>query len=103
MNLKNLVKKAALPAIVAGTTLPALAGTGGTEFNTVYDQISGWTEGTLGKTITVSALLVGLGVGVIKQSVIAAVVGLAMAMVAAFGPGVIEGVFTAAMPITQSI
>jgi len=103
MNLKNLVKKAALPAIVAGASLPALAGTGGTEFNTVYDQISGWTEGTLGKTITVAALLVGLGIGVIKQSVIAAVVGLAMAMVAAFGPGVIEGVFTASMPITQSI
>lgn len=81
----------------------AFAGAGGTEFTTVYDSISGWANGTLGKTLAVSALLVGLGIGVIKQSVMAAVVGVSAALVAGYGPDVIDGVVSAAIPITSSI
>ncbi|CAN7643407.1 hypothetical protein LJR129_004991 [Acidovorax sp. LjRoot129] len=79
------------------------AGGGGTEFTQVYDQITGWANGTLGKTLGVSALLVGLGVGVIKQSVIAAVVAVAMALTAGFGPGVIDGVISSGLLIVNPI
>jgi len=81
----------------------AMAGAGGTEFTPVHDQIAGWMNGTLGKALAVSALLVGLGIGVIKQSVMAAAVGVAMALVAGFGPSVIDGVITAALPIVNTI
>lgn len=90
-------------AIVAAVPLQAMAGVGGTEFTEVYDQLTGWANGILGKVLGVAALLVGLGVGVIKQSVIAAVVGIAVALTAGFGPGVIDGVITSGVSIINQI
>lgn len=81
----------------------ARAGAGGTEFTQVYDQLTGWANGTLGKVLGVAALLVGLGVGVIKQSVIAAVVGISIALTAGFGPGVIDGVVSSGVAIVNPI
>lgn len=81
----------------------AMAGAGGGEFTEVYDQLTGWANGVLGKVLGVAALLVGLGVGVIKQSVIAAVVGIAMALTAGFGPGVIDGIITSGVAIVNHI
>ena len=99
---KNL-QLVALVAVAAMLPLQAMAGAGGTEFTQVYDQLTGWANGTLGKVLGVSALLVGLGVGVIKQSVIAAVVGIAMALTAGFGPGVIDGVISSGIAISKAI
>lgn len=93
----------ALAMVVALAPMQASAGAGGTEFTQVYDQLTGWSNGTLGKVLGIAALLVGLGVGVIKQSVIAAVVGIAMALTAGFGPGVIDGVISTGMAITTPI
>ena len=90
-----------IAAVVA--PMQATAGAGGTEFTQVYDQLTGWSNGTLGKTLGLAALLVGLGVGVIKQSVIAAVVGIAMALTAGFGPGVIDGVISSGVAIGTPI
>ena len=100
------VEKLLMLAIALAFALAAMssqAGAGGTEFTQVYDQITGWANGTLGKTLAVSALLVGLGVGVIKQSIIAAVVGVAMALVSGFGPGVIDGVISSGVAIVSPI
>jgi len=94
---------ALLVAVAISVPLQAHAGAGGTEFTQVYDQLTGWANGTLGKVLGVSALLVGLGVGVIKQSVIAAVVGIAMALTAGFGPGVIDGVISSGIAIVNPI
>jgi len=93
----------ALSIAFAAASTQALAGAGGTEFTQVHDQVSGWANGTLGKVLAVTSLLVGLGIGVIKQSVMAAVVGVSMALVAGFGPGVIDGVVTAGLPIISAI
>lgn len=100
MMKKTVILAAAVAALVSAQ---AFAGPGGSEFTTVYDQVSGWTNGVLGKTLAISSLLVGLGIGVLKQSVMAAVTGVAMALVAGFGPSVIDGVITAAVPIIASI
>lgn len=97
------LKMAAMVALVASVPLQAMAGSGGGEFTEVYDQLTGWSNGILGKVLGVAALLVGLGVGVIKQSVIAAVVGIAMALTAGFGPGVIDGVITSGVSILNQI
>lgn len=101
--MKRLALAAGFASVALGSRA-AMAGTGGdTEFGDIYDQISGWTEGTLGKTLGVSALLVGLGLGVIKQSVMSAVVGVAMALVAGFGPGIIDSVTDAGLAVTAAI
>lgn len=106
-NTKNLdastVVLAFTMAVVLVAPLQAYAGAGGTEFTQVYDQLTGWANGTLGKVLGVAALLVGLGVGVIKQSVIAAVVGVAVALTAGFGPGVIDGVISTGLAIVTPI
>lgn len=99
MKIKRILSAAVLSAL-AGS---AFAGTGGQEFQQVYEQISGWTNGVLGKSLAVASLLVGLGIGIIKQSVMAGVVGVGMGLVAGFGPGVIDGVVTAALPVIQPI
>lgn len=99
----SYLKMAAIVVLAASVPLQAMAGAGGGEFTEVYDQLSGWSNGILGKVLGVAALLVGLGVGVIKQSVIAAVVGIAMALTAGFGPGVIDGVITSGVSILNQI
>ena len=102
-NSAQTIKTALLLAVAVSLPLQAMAGAGGTEFTQVYDQLTGWANGTLGKVLGVAALLVGLGVGVIKQSVIAAVVGIAMALTTGFGPGVIDGVVSSGLTIAERI
>lgn len=102
-NVVRNVETALLLAVAISIPLQAMAGAGGSEFTQVYDQLTGWSNGVLGKVLGVAALLVGLGVGVIKQSVIAAVVGIAMALTAGFGPGVIDGVISSGVSIVNAI
>ncbi|KLC04023.1 hypothetical protein XP420_15530 [Xanthomonas perforans] len=86
-----------LAALVVGQALAASGGaaTGGSEFQDLYDLVLGWTEGVLGKTIAVSAFLIGMIMGVAKQSIWAFAIGILFAAAFAFGPGIIDGVFTA--------
>jgi conjugal transfer pilus assembly protein TraA len=93
----------ALLLVAASIPMQAMAGAGGTEFTQVYDQLTGWANGTLGKVLGIAALLVGLGVGVIKQSVMAAVISISVAITAGFGPGIIDGVITSGVRITTQI
>lgn len=73
----------------------AYAGTTGTEFQAVYDLIAGWATGYLGRIIALSTFLVGLGITIVRQSLIPVVAGLAVAITVAFGPTVIEGIASA--------
>jgi conjugal transfer pilus assembly protein TraA len=74
----------------------AFGGTGGTaEFGTVYTTIEGWFQGTLGKTIALSSLGVGLGMGVVKQSVMAIVLGVSMGLGIYYGPTIIDSIVVA--------
>jgi conjugal transfer pilus assembly protein TraA len=74
---------------------PAMAGSGGTEFEDIYDLLMGWSQGTLGKVMAVGMFLVGIGMGIVRQSVTAAVTGVGGALVLNYGPTVIDNVFTA--------
>lgn len=68
---------------------------GGDEFQDIWELIQGWTQGILGRIIALGALIVGIAFGLVRQSVIAAVIGIAMAIVLQYGPDVIEGIITA--------
>lgn len=97
MKLKNL-KNYLLPsmALVAASGA-AVAGTGGTEFDAMFTMIKDWTEGSLGKLLAVSAFLIGMGMGIVRQSIIAIVLGIGFALALAYTPAIIEAVFTFAV------
>lgn len=93
----------AVSAVLFAASTQVHASATGTEFNTLYTTISGWANGYLGRILGIASLLVGLGIGVVKQSVMAAVVGIAIALVSATGPAVVEGIISAGLAITNPI
>lgn len=88
-----IFRKVALVGLVVGAT--AVAGTGGTEFDAALTAIRDWFEGSLGKLISITTLGVGLAVGMMRQSIMAVVVGIAMALAFAYGPGILDGLVAA--------
>ena len=57
-------------------------------------KLQSWSQGTLGRSISLMFLLVGLGVGVIRGSIMGAVVCVAAAMALFIGPDIIDNIFT---------
>ena len=87
--------------VVAMSVTPVLAGTGGTEFDSVYTTISGWATGTLGKLLALAAVIVGLGMGIVRQSVVGFVVGLGMAIGIYQSPTIVDSIVTATLPVAS--
>lgn len=81
-------------AIGLAVTLDAAAGTD-TTFSTVVTNLNNWMTGSLGKVFAVGSLGVGLAIGVVKQSIMSVVTGVAIALAGSIGPGVLQGIFTA--------
>jgi conjugal transfer pilus assembly protein TraA len=73
----------------------SFAGTGGTEFTSAYTTLTGWLQGDLGRLIAASLLVVGLVMGVVRQSIMAAVPAIACGLVATVAPTVIGAVVVA--------
>ena len=97
---KGLVMSKLLRSLMVGAGLmtvanAAFAGTTGTEFQALFNLVSGWATGYLGKALAITAFLIGAVVGVAKSTAMPALVGLAFAMVFSIGPGVITGMMTA--------
>src|SRR5271157_1659292 len=67
------------------TAFQAMAGTNA-DFNTIETTLEGWLTGSLGKVIALACLAVGLGIGIVKQNILAVVVGVAMALALVNGP-----------------
>lgn len=97
MKALNSLKKFGLPAAVALVTIGSAAAGTDTTFDAIYNTIKGWVEGSLGKLMAVAAFAIGMGVGLVRQSVIAVVIGLAFALIFAYGPGIMESIVTAAV------
>jgi len=93
--MRKVMQLAILGLIMAAPGL-AMAGTGGTaEFGTIYTTVQGWMQGTLGKVIALSALAVGLGMGVVRQSIMAVVLGVAMGLSTYYEPTILDNVIAA--------
>lgn len=91
-------------AACAFAPLLASAGEGtgdttGTEFQVVYTLLTGWMTGLLGKIVAVSFILVGLVAGVMRQSIMGFVVGVAAGVGMLVAPNIIDTLFTATLPI----
>ena len=99
MKVKSLGKKAlkvAPVAVVAGVAIAgtAIAGTD-TTFDSITTTINDWATGSLGKTLSIGCLLVGGGIAIATQSVKTAISAVGLALTLAYGPGVLQGMFTA--------
>lgn len=98
MNFKSIGKVALACGLFAGVAA-VYAGVGGnnpggSEFDDIWTLIQGWSQGVLGRIIALGALIVGIAFGLVRQSVVAAVIGISMAIVLQYGPDVIEGIVT---------
>ena len=73
----------------------ALASAGDVQaFDKLYTQLTGWAQGSLGKSIAIIFLLVGLAVGLAKGSLYAGVVSIACGLTLMIAPSVIDSIFT---------
>ena len=90
-SIQNLVIGACL-IFFAGA---ALAGTTGTEFQTLYTTLLNWVNGFLGKAIAIAAFIIGAGVGIARSSPIPALVGVVFALFMVYVPNIIDGIMTA--------
>jgi len=92
-NLKSALVMAVFIALMIGKN--AVAGTTGSEFQNIYNMVVDWTSGYLGKTIALGAFLAGMGVGIIRQSMMAVVTGIGAGLAVAYMPEIINGIVTA--------
>jgi conjugal transfer pilus assembly protein TraA len=95
-NPRNTALFAAATALIltfaAGS---ALAGTTGTEFQTMYTTLLNWVNGFLGKSIAIAAFILGAGVGIARSSPIPALVGIVFALFMVYVPTIIDSIMTA--------
>jgi conjugal transfer pilus assembly protein TraA len=73
----------------------ALAGAGGAEFNSAWVTLQSWLTGDLGRVIAAGLLLVGLSIGIVRQSVMAAVPAIASGLALNLAPTIISAIVTA--------
>lgn len=93
--IKFAVTAAAACAAIMGPE--AFAGTGGTEFDSVWQTLSDWTQGALGRIIAGSMVLVGIVSGVARQSLMAFAIGIGGGVGLYNAPNVIDSVLAATM------
>lgn len=86
---------AALGIVLVIVTGTALAGTTGTEFQTMYTTLLNWVSGYLGKSIAIAAFILGAGIGIARSSPIPALVGVVFALFMVYVPSIIDGIMTA--------
>lgn len=94
-----------IPAAVMalGVTEMAHAGSGGTEFDEVWETVRGWTTGTLGRIIAGSMILVGIIGGIARQSLMAFAIGIAGGMGLNYAPDIVETVMSATLGKVDAI
>lgn len=73
----------------------ALAGTTGTEFQSMYTTLLNWVNGFLGKSIAIAAFILGAGIGIARSSPIPALVGVVFALFMVYVPTIIDSIMTA--------
>lgn len=82
---------------IAGAMSGVVYAGGDSTFTAPVTWLNNALTGSLGRTIALASLAVGLGVGVVKQSVMSVVVGTAIALSASVGPGVLNGILAATL------
>lgn len=74
---------------------PAQAGTAGSEFDDVWETLKDWTQGTLGRIVAGSMILVGIVGGIARQSLMAFAMGIGGGVGLYNSPTVVESIMSA--------
>lgn len=64
------------------------------DFKTVVDDLTDWIQGGLGVTISLSAVIVGALVSIVRSNPLPILAGIAFAMILNFTPTIIAGIIT---------
>lgn len=59
--------------------------------------LTAWLTGSMGTMFAIGALAVGLGIGIVKQSIMSVAIGVGIALAASAGPAVLSAIFGAAL------
>ena len=96
MKLKTLVLIGAIALVASGAALAGADNTFGTTAAGTgpVGTLTGWLQGSMGRMFAIGALAVGLGIGIVKQSVMSVAVGTGIALAASAGPTVMSAIFT---------
>jgi len=97
MNKALALSAALIPAAFVGFAVAFTQGSAGvtdglTEMDTFLGVLISWISGPLGTILAITALTIGLAVGVTQQSLMAGAVGLFFAALVNYGPGILQGV-----------
>ena len=96
-SLSKITSTVVVTGMVAYTNVAfALENEHADDFKTLYDQLLGWAGGTLGKSIALLFLLIGLVRGLSRGSIYAAVVSIAAGLSLVLAPSIIDSIFGAA-------
>lgn len=90
-------------ALLAFVSVDAFAGTGSGTFDSVYATLTEWTEGTLGRIITLSMIVVGVVAGIGRQSLLAFATGLGAGVGMYNAPAIVDTILQATIPASASI
>lgn len=82
-------------AVFAASGGMTVAGMG--DFGNAYTRVRTWATGDLGRLVTVGLLVTGVSMGIVRQSVMAAVPAAGAGLALSLGPGIIEAIFTATL------
>ena len=83
-------------ALMAGLFFTsAQAGSQGQECSSVYDMLTGWAQGTLGRIICIAIVLVGISAAVKNGTLMPVVISLAAAVILYNAPTIVEGILSA--------
>ncbi len=81
----------------------AHAGTGGQSFNTVWTTIRAWIQGTLGRIIAGTLILVGIVAGTADQSLMAVDMGIGCSMGLYNAPLIVKSIMTATLAVSDTL
>lgn len=97
INKRNFSFFTLVVALLGFSIGSAYAGTGGTEFDGVWTSLVDWSQGTLGRIIALALILTGLGIGVVRQSIMAVVIGIACGLSLYNAPIIVENIVGAVL------
>lgn len=84
-----------ISAVLVFSALQSDAGTTGTEFKNAYDMLMNWLKGYLGKAIALAFFVTGLFMGIVRQSITAALIALGVAFAIVLLPTILDSMMTA--------
>lgn len=88
-------KRAVLALVLLGAATGALAGTTGTEFQSLYTWLTGMVQGYFGKAAAVAAIGLGALFSLARLNPIAILSGIGFAVFLQYAPTIASGILTA--------